>query len=327
MDSRTVEVVLAVPSGLDTSDDAAIASALQDEEDSLSRHPAAGQHDRDSPPSAPPLPESSEVVVVSCSSGGGDADGSSALEAVARHDEQLARELQEEELQQLSGEERARLTDLPGMLIESPLVRTLSEKLSSLAGVSVAKLVPRVNPSEATAAAEAAAAAAAEPTGRALLERRLKLYCLTERVVKGDGACQFRSLSDQLYRTPRLHAFVRQVVCQQLRAHPEWYRDHVPGDYRRYVADMARTNTWGDHVTLQAAADAFGLRIMVLTSFESADFLDIEPRQLKSSRVLLLSFFAEVHYNSAYSADEPPPPLPAEKLLGSRRLWALLLGP
>lgn len=35
----------------------------------------------------------------------------------------------------------------------------------------------------------------------------------------------------------------------------------------------------------------------------------------------------QIHYNSVYSADEPPPPLPAEKLLGSRRLWALLWGP
>lgn len=62
------------------------------------------------------------------------------------------------------------------------------------------QLVPQVNPSEATAAADAAGAAPVGPTGRALLERRLRLYCLTERVVKGDGACQFRSLSDQLYR-------------------------------------------------------------------------------------------------------------------------------
>lgn len=35
----------------------------------------------------------------------------------------------------------------------------------------------------------------------------------------------------------------------------------------------------------------------------------------------------QIHYNSVYSADEPPPPLPAEKLLGSRRLWTLLRGP
>lgn len=45
---------------------------------------------------------------------------------------------------------------------------------------------------------------------------------------------------------------------------------------------------------MQAAADAFGLKIWILTSFEATDFLEIEPRHLKSSRVLLLSFFAEV---------------------------------
>lgn len=107
MDGRTVQVVLAVPNGHDTADDAAIASALQDEVDSLSQHPAVSQPDRDSPPSAPPLPESREVVIVSYSGGSGGS-GSTDLEAVSRRDEQLARELQEEELEQLSGEERGR---------------------------------------------------------------------------------------------------------------------------------------------------------------------------------------------------------------------------
>lgn len=36
--------------------------------------------------------------------------------------------------------------------------------------------------------------------GRARLEERLRLYCLVERRIKGDGNCQFRSLSDQLFR-------------------------------------------------------------------------------------------------------------------------------
>jgi hypothetical protein len=33
-----------------------------------------------------------------------------------------------------------------------------------------------------------------------------------------------------------------------------------------------------------------------------------------------------VHYNSLYHADDPPPPLPDDKLLGSRRLHSLLFG-
>ena len=87
-----------------------------------------------------------------------------------------------------------RLTRLPSLLPDSPLVRTLSDTLAGLAGVSFTKLIPQVNAS--------IAASTEEPTseGRARLEGRLQLYCLTERQVKGDGACQFRSLSDQLYR-------------------------------------------------------------------------------------------------------------------------------
>ena len=56
-------------------------------------------------------------------------------------------------------------------------------------------MLPSVN-------ADIAAAAAGDPpgAGRARLEARLRHYCLLERQVKGDGACQFRALSDQLYR-------------------------------------------------------------------------------------------------------------------------------
>ena len=52
-------------------------------------------------------------------------------------------------------------------------------------------------------------------------------------------------------RSPRLHAFVRQSVCQQLCSQPERYAEYVPGPYRQYCADMARPGAWGDHVTLQ----------------------------------------------------------------------------
>jgi cyanophycinase-like exopeptidase len=39
----------------------------------------------------------------------------------------------------------------------------------------------------------------------------------------------------------------------------------VPDDYRTYVDKMARDGIWGDHLTLQAAADAYGVRINIIT--------------------------------------------------------------
>jgi hypothetical protein len=62
---------------------------------------------------------------------------------------------------------------------------------------------------------------------------------------------QFRSLSDQLYRSPMYWREVRLAVLEQLQAHPDWYKGYVPGDYGQYCASMALPGTWGDHVTLQ----------------------------------------------------------------------------
>jgi hypothetical protein len=89
---------------------------------------------------------------------------------------------------------------------------------------------------------------------------RLWLYDLVELKVLGDGNCQFRSLSDQIYRTTEHHKFVReQIVDQQLKSNPELYQCYVPMPFYDYVKKMRKVGEWGDHVTLQAAADVVSL--------------------------------------------------------------------
>lgn len=135
---------------------------------------------------------------------------------------------------------------------------------------------------------------------------RLKLYGLSELKVDGDGNCQFRAFSDQLYRTPIHHKSVRDDVVTQLTSHPEFYEGYVPMKYNDYVKKMARSGEWGDHVTLQAAADFYGVSICLLTSFKDTSFVQILPRQTKSKREIFLSFWAEVHYNSVYAEGDVP---------------------
>ncbi|EPS59330.1 hypothetical protein M569_15476, partial [Genlisea aurea] len=129
---------------------------------------------------------------------------------------------------------------------------------------------------------------------------RLKLYDLIEHKVEGDGNCQFRALSDQFYRTPEHHKFVRQQVVLQLQADPEIYEGYVPMEYAEYLKKMSKNSEWGDHVTLQAAADSYGVRIIVVTSYKDTCYIEILPKLQKSKRVIYLSFWAEVHYNSIY---------------------------
>ncbi|XVE75393.1 hypothetical protein DITRI_Ditri12bG0090700 [Diplodiscus trichospermus] len=113
---------------------------------------------------------------------------------------------------------------------------------------------------------------------------RLQLYGVVENTVQGDGNCQFRSLSDQLYRSQDHHRFVRQQVVSQLKSNPEMYEGYVPMAYGDYLKKMNKNGEWGDHVTLQAAADSYGVKIFVLTSFKDTCYIEILPHYQKSER-------------------------------------------
>ncbi|XP_022753875.1 uncharacterized protein LOC111302202 [Durio zibethinus] len=138
-----------------------------------------------------------------------------------------------------------------------------------------------------------------------LLER-LQVYNLVELKVEGDGNCQFRALSDQFYRTPEHHEFVRLQVVNQLKSCPDVYEGYVPMAYGDYLEKMSKNGEWGDHVTLQAAADSYGVKIFVITSFKDTCYMEILPKVQRSKRVIFLSFWAEVHYNSIYPFADAP---------------------
>lgn len=149
------------------------------------------------------------------------------------------------------------------------------------------------------------------------LTERLKLYELVEHKVQGDGNCQFRALSDQLYQSPDHHEFVREQIINQLKTNRDAYDGYVPMAYDDYLEKVARNGEWGDHVTLQAAADKYGVKIFVMTSFKDTCYIEIQPKVQKSNKVVLLSFWAEVHYNSIYPQNDAPRSQTATK----RRRW------
>ncbi|KAI4378732.1 hypothetical protein MLD38_016170 [Melastoma candidum] len=136
------------------------------------------------------------------------------------------------------------------------------------------------------------------------LWERLQLYDLVEHKVQGDGNCQFRALSDQIYRTPDNHEHVRQEIVKQLRNDRDLYEGYVPMDYDEYLFKMSQNGEWGDHVTLQAAADVYEAKIFVITSFKDTCYIEILPTGQKPKQDLFLSFWAEVHYNSIYPRED-----------------------
>lgn len=217
-------------------------------------------------------------------------------------DSQLALQLHEHEVEKLVRPSR-RKRNAPARAFRK-LFRTLH----------VTKLVPRVNP-----VLPLSDSYVSEDRQRLLL--RLDLYALQERVVKGDGNCQFRAIADQLWNDQERHPEVRQAAVAQLCQQPERYKDYVTTDYQQYVSSMSSVGEWGDHLTLQAAADAFNVRICVVSSFLENCIISIDsaqhqqeagqlqqqqeqqqaeqaPGRVYDERTLWLAFWAEVHYNS-----------------------------
>ncbi|KAM7277375.1 hypothetical protein ACFE04_019241 [Oxalis oulophora] len=145
-----------------------------------------------------------------------------------------------------------------------------------------------------------------------LLER-LRVYGLCEVKVSGDGNCQFRAISDQMYRSPEHHKHIRKEVVKQLKDHHTLYESYIPMKYKRYYKKMAKSGEWGDHVTLQAAADKFAAKICLLTSFRDTCFIEIMPQYQAPKRELWLSFWSEVHYNSLYKIQAAVPVQPKPK--------------
>ncbi|XP_047342022.1 OVARIAN TUMOR DOMAIN-containing deubiquitinating enzyme 11 [Impatiens glandulifera] len=145
------------------------------------------------------------------------------------------------------------------------------------------------------------------------LAARLDTYGLAELRMEGDGNCQFRALSDQLFRNPDFHKHVRKEVIKQLKEHKKLYEGYVPMKYKGYLKKMKKSGEWGDHVTLQAAADRFEAKICLVTSFRDTCYIDIPPKNIQPSRELWLSFWSEIHYNSLYTRGDLPVRVPKKK--------------
>ncbi|XP_024980707.1 OTU domain-containing protein DDB_G0284757 isoform X2 [Cynara cardunculus var. scolymus] len=196
----------------------------------------------------------------------------------------------------------------PEMADESTLDGEVGKRINQMVPI---RHVPKVN-------GEVPSADEATSDHQRLMDR-LQLYDLVELKVSGDGNCQFRSLSDQIYRSSEHHKLVREQVVHQLKFYPELYAAYVPMAYDEYLKKISTSGEWGDHVTLQAAADAFGVKIFVLTSYKDTCYIEILPCAQKSKRIIFLSFWAEVHYNSIY----PEGDLPTMEQRKKKKWWML----
>ena len=93
-----------------------------------------------------------------------------------------------------------------------------------------------------------------------------------------DGNCQFVAISDQLQGAKQLiisQSDIRNRVMAHLHANqstiddkglPMSLENYVTKDWNRYCDEMARDKTFGDHLTVLAAARIFNVQFLVISS-------------------------------------------------------------
>ena len=229
-------------------------------------------------------------------------------DALIKRDEALARELAKRDLTppQDAGRE---LTPLARELAKRDAARELTPPRASDKALSLARRADVLRPKSARRRTRTPSPPPEKLRDK--LVERLRDFGLQEFDVAGDGNCQYRALAHQLFDNVELHADVRRTVNRQLAAEADRYRGFVATeddvDYEAWVARMACAGEWGDHVTLQAAADAYGTRICLVTSYEDRGILRVEPAEPiegEEPRTAWLAFWAEIHYSSIVPMDE-----------------------
>jgi len=158
------------------------------------------------------------------------------------------------------------------------------------------------------------------PTSR--MKERLKKHGFVERPVIPDGNCQMRAISDQIHGNEGKYVDVRSKIISWLNTNEKFSvdddgsatlgdfidRDQFP-KWGTYTTYMSRNGTWGDHITLLAAAEVYGVNIGIISNVEdngTGNYITaIKPRSKKPTKTINLSHWHEMHYNSLYPVDTP----------------------
>ena len=141
-------------------------------------------------------------------------------------------------------------------------------------------------------------------SGKTLLKRRLQFVGLQMKQIQGDGNCQFRACSDQLFGSEDRHAMVRESAVSYMRANSSQFSCFLVNDERAFenylkvlLTGYRGKPTWGDELTLRAICNTFGATIHVVTSETAGWYLKYEPEQRKTPKHLFLAYISPAHYN------------------------------
>ncbi|EFC39296.1 predicted protein [Naegleria gruberi] len=131
------------------------------------------------------------------------------------------------------------------------------------------------------------------------MNQQLEPYGLYLKKVTGDGNCQFRSVSDQLYGDQTQYQKIRQGAVEYMITNPDMFSPFVCDEpFEDYCKTMKKDTEWGDNLTLQSISLAFNVNIRVHQLGQPS--FDIVNYNQPESRLIQLSYHMGEHYNSVH---------------------------
>ncbi|CAE8607968.1 unnamed protein product, partial [Polarella glacialis] len=162
------------------------------------------------------------------------------------------------------------------------------------------------------------------------LETALAAQGLLNINVAGDGSCQFHAIC--LAGTLEIDAGeLRKQVVQYLEINEARFAGFVTGAWSQYLASMALSTTWGDHVTLMAAAELLGRPILFHSVVPDGELVVVptigDPDAAEIPEPIQLAFEHELRYQAVVAGVENLPeqgPVEDDGITCCHCGWALM---
>jgi len=119
--------------------------------------------------------------------------------------------------------------------------------------------------------------------------------------VEPDGACLFRSVSDQLYGDQEMHEVVRKSCCDYMEMNQDYFQHFITENFEHYIRRKRQPHTHGNHVEIQAMSEQY-CRLFEIYEYSTTpkktfEFTD-EADQGATQAPIRLSYHNGNHYNS-----------------------------
>jgi len=96
-------------------------------------------------------------------------------------------------------------------------------------------------------------------------EKQLEVFGVKIKVVKGDGNCLFRTISDHMEGNENHHYEYRKQIIQFMIMNREYFEPFIEDDekFDDYIRDMQKEAVWGGNLELQAFSMLFQRNVVV----------------------------------------------------------------